>query len=242
MRTLPGGHVQQFSKPTYSEKVAQLIMQRIRNGKLKAGDPIGEAALAQECGISRAPVREALHHLESEGLLMSHPKRGKCVTVLTPESIRANYELSAMLESEAAEHAADNMPPEVREKLASLIEQMRAAIESGGTYEEHAELGTEFHETILGMSDNALLRSLASRFSRVISKFLLYQEWRTIYTPEELFIRHNRIYEALCSGDRERIRKTIRAHYAESAERLACFCDTKNTQKRKKGTVHFPSE
>ena len=234
--------MQQFSKPTYSEKVAQLIMQRIRNGKLKAGDPIGEAALAAECGISRAPVREALHHLESEGLLMSHPKRGKCVTILTPESIRANYELSAVLESEAAVRAAEDMPQIVQEKLASLIEKMREAIKFGGSFDEHAELGTEFHETILGLSDNPLLRSLASRFSRVISKFLLYQEWRTIYTPEELFDRHKRIYDALCSRDSRRIRKAIRDHYAESAERLACFCDMQKPRNNRKGNVHFPTE
>jgi len=242
MRKQPGGLVQQFSKPTYSEKVAQLIMQRIRNGKLRAGDPIGEAAMAEECGISRAPVREALHHLEAEGLLMSHPKRGKCVTILTPESIRDNYELSAMLESEAAVRAADNMPQEAQEKLAALIEAMRGAVESGRTYEEHAELGTKFHETILGLSGNPLLRSLASRFSRVISKYLLYQEWRTIYTPEELFDRHSRIYEALRSGDKDRIRAAIRAHYAESAERLACFCSPRKPRQRKRGDAHFPTE
>lgn len=49
-------------------------------------------------GISRAPVREALYQLETEGLLMSHPKRGRCVTVLTPEGIRNSYELSGLLE------------------------------------------------------------------------------------------------------------------------------------------------
>lgn len=217
-------------------------MQRIRNGRLRPGDSIGEAAIAEECGISRAPVREALHHLESEGLLMSHPKRGKCVTILTPERIRANYELSAILESEAAVNTVDNMPPNVQEKLAFLIEQMRESVASGENYEEHAELGTQFHETILSLSDNAMLRSLASRFSRVISKYLLYQEWRTIYTPEELFDRHNRIYEALCSSDPERIRKSIRDHYSESAERLACFCDQKTYSRRKKGDVHFPTE
>lgn len=237
-----GGPVQQFNKITYSEKVAHLIMQRIRSGRLRPGDSIGEAAMAEECGISRAPVREALHHLESEGLLMSHPKRGKCVTILTPESIRANYELSAILESEAAVNAAENMPPKVQERLAFLIEQMREAVASRGSYEEHAELGTQFHETILSLSDNALLRSLASRFSRVISKYLLYQEWRTIYTPEELFDRHNRIYEALCSRDPERIRKSIRAHYSESVERLACFCDRETPSRRKKGDAHFPTE
>ena len=237
-----GGHVQQFNKTTYSEKVAHLIMQRIRSGRLRPGDSIGEAAMADECGISRAPVREALHHLEAEGLLMSHPKRGKCVTILTPESIRANYELSAILESEAAVTAAENMPPKVQERFTFLMEQMREAVASGGSYEEHAELGTQFHETILSLSDNALLRSLASRFSRVISKYLLYQEWRTIYTPEELFDRHNRIYEALCSRDPERIRKAIRAHYAESVERLACFCDQKTPSRRRKGDAHFPTE
>ena len=217
-------------------------MQRIRSGKLRPGDPVGEAALAEECGISRAPVREALHHLEAEGLLMSHPKRGKCVTILTPEKIRANYELSAILESEAAVLVAEHMPPQVQAKLTSLMDEMRAAVASGDSYEEHADLGTQFHETILGLSDNALLRSLASRFSRVISKFLLYQEWRTIYTPEELFDRHNRIYEALCSRDPDRIRKTIRAHYAESVGRLACFCDRQKPARRKKGDAHFPTE
>lgn len=234
--------MQQFNKTTYSEKVAQLIMQRIRSGKLRPGDPVGEAALAEECGISRAPVREALHHLEAEGLLMSHPKRGKCVTILTPEKIRANYELSAILESEAAVLAAEHMPPQVQARLTSLMDEMRAAVASGDSYEEHADLGTQFHETILGLSDNALLRSLASRFSRVISKFLLYQEWRTIYTPEELFDRHNRIYDALCSRDPDRIRKTIRAHYAESVGRLACFCDRQKPARRKKGDAHFPTE
>ena len=81
--------MQRLSKATYSEQVAQLIKQRIRSGKLRAGESIGEAGMAEECGISRAPVREALYQLEAEGLLMSHPSRGKCVTILTPEGIIA---------------------------------------------------------------------------------------------------------------------------------------------------------
>ena len=85
--------MQQLNKPTYSEQVINLIRQRIRNGKLRRGDRISEASIAEECGISRAPVREALYQLETEGLLMSHPKRGKCVALLTGDSIRHRYEL-----------------------------------------------------------------------------------------------------------------------------------------------------
>lgn len=234
--------MQQFSKQTYSEQVAQLIRQRIRNGKLRGGESVGEAGLAEECGISRAPVREALYQLEAEGLLMSHPKRGKCVTILTPDGIRDSYELSAVLESAAAVNAAKGMSPEIRDQLASLIERMREAVRVGGAFEEHASLGTDFHETILSLSDNPLLRSLASRSSRVISKFLMYQQWRALYTPEELYLRHNNIYEALCSGNRERIEEAVHEHYAESAERLARHCGACEPSPRKAGKAHFPTE
>ncbi len=234
--------MQSFSKQTYGEQVAQLIRQRIRNGKLRGGDSVGEAGLAEECGISRAPVREALYQLETEGLLMSHPKRGRCVTVLTPEGIRNSYELSGLLEGAAAAKAARNLPSEIRDRLAAIIDQMREAVRTGEAFDEHATLGTEFHETILSLSDNPLLRSLASRSSRVISKFLMYRQWRTLYTPEELYDRHSRIYEAMCGGDPQIIEDTVRAHYAESAERLARYCEKPAPATRKKGKAHFPAE
>lgn len=217
--------MQQFSKQTYREQVARLIRQRIRNGKLRGGDCVGEAGLAEECGISRAPVREALYQLEAEGLLMTHPKRGKCVTILTPDGIRNSYELSGLLEGTAAGNAADGLPEDVRDKLAALLDQMREARNETTVSEEQAMLGSQFHETILSLSENPLLRTLASRSSRVISKFLMYQQWRNLYTPEELYDRHSRIYDALCSGDRGRIERTVREHYAESAERLAQHCE-----------------
>ena len=232
--------MQPFSKQTYREQVARLIRQRIRNGKLRGGDCVGEAGLAEECGISRAPVREALYQLEAEGLLMTHPKRGKCVTVLTPDGIRNSYELSGLLESTAAANAADGLPDDVRDRLAALLEQMREARNEPVVSEEQAALGSQFHETILSLSENPLLRTLASRSSRVISKFLMYQQWRGLYTPEELYERHHRIYEALCSGDRERIEGTVREHYAESAERLAQQCEVPQEHGVRPKKVRFP--
>ncbi|MFQ9492349.1 MAG: GntR family transcriptional regulator [Bilophila wadsworthia] len=87
--------MQQLNKPTYSEQVVNLIRQRIRNGKLRSGDRISEASIAEECGISRAPVREALYQLETEGFLipieagqMRNPAHGR-------RSIRHRYELCA---------------------------------------------------------------------------------------------------------------------------------------------------
>lgn len=119
--------MENFSKTTYSEKVCTLIKARIRSQKLKLGESISEAAIAEECGISRAPVREALHILEAEGFLMSHPKRGKCVAILTPEHIRDSYELSALLEAGAAVKAAGGIPDSIRKKLNELLEALKAS-------------------------------------------------------------------------------------------------------------------
>ena len=232
--------MENFSKTTYSEKVCTLIKARIRSRKLKLGESISEASIAEECGISRAPVREALHILEEEGFLMSHPKRGKCVAILTPEHIRDSYELSALLEAGAAVKAAGGIPDSIRKKLDELLEALKTSSLDEVNIDEHASLGSAFHEAILSLSGNEMLHSYASRFSRVISKYLLYQEWRSIYSPLEQYERHKKIYDALLTAEPERIRQAIYQHYSESSERLARFCPSTTASCKKK--VHFPEE
>ena len=188
--------MQQLNKPTYSEQVVNLIRQRIRNGKLRSGDRISEASIAEECGISRAPVREALYQLETEGFLMSHPKRGKCVTLLTGDGIRHRYELCGLLEGAAAANVVLSLPKGPWEELEALLDRMKQGVLSGTSFEDHAALGTAFHETILERASNPLLIAIARSSCRVISKYLMFQQWRTLYTTEELFQRHNSMYEA----------------------------------------------
>ena len=120
--------MQQLNKPTYSEQVVNLIRQRIRNGKLRSGDRISEASIAEECGISRAPVREALYQLETEGFLMSHPKRGKCVTLLTGDGIRHRYELCGLLEGAAAANVVLSLPKGPWEELEALLDRMKQGV------------------------------------------------------------------------------------------------------------------
>lgn len=229
-----------FTKSTYSGRVAELIKSRIRSRRYSPGESLSEASLAEECGISRAPVREALHLLETEGLLMSHPKRGKCVTVLTPERLRDSYELSALLEAGAAVRAADGLPKTVQKRLQALLEEMRETASSPVDIEAHARLSSAFHQTVLSLTDNAMLPAFADRFSRVISKYLLYQEWRSIYSPHEQYQRHKAIYDALLTARAENIREAVYRHYAESAERMAAFCTPAEDPGKRR--AHFPDE
>lgn len=209
-----------LNKSTYSEQIVALIKQRIRMGKLRGGEHVSEAALAEECGISRAPVRDALYILEAMGLLVSHPKRGKIVTPLTAEEIHNRYEMAGLLEGSAAVSAVARMTAQDFENLHALLEQMRTAIASSSTIEEHADLGSRFHEGILAHAANPLIATLARKSSRTISKYLLFQCWKNLYTPAELYDRHLTIYNALLTRDRARIEECMRLHYAESGERM----------------------
>lgn len=232
-----------LDKPTYSRQVARLVRQRIRSGKLRGGDRISEASLADECGISRAPVREALYQLETEGLLMSHPKRGKCVTLLTGESIRHRYELCGLLEGAAAAEVALRHPDGPWPDLEDVLERMRQCVLENAPVEVHAELGTLFHETFLSRASNSLVVSIARSSCRVISKYLMFQQWQNLYTTAELLQRHSDIYAALRTRDAQAIERAVRLHYAESAERLAALCPLpRSTASHARRRAHFPTE
>lgn len=235
-----------LSKPTYSEQVVTLIKQRIRAGKMLPGERIREAVIAAECGISRAPVREALYILEGLGLLTSHPKRGKIVTTLTTEEVYNRYELAGLLEGAAAVSAVSRMNDEHWTELANQLESMREAVMSGSGLEEHADMGTRFHEGILAHAANPLVASLARKACRIVSKYLLFQCWKTLYTPAELYDRHFAIYNALLTRDPKHIEETMRAHYAESGQRMAEIGRDRlageGVAGRKKRSPTFPKE
>ena len=78
----------------------------------------------------------------------------------------------------------------------------------------------------------------------MISKYLMFQQWRTLYTTEELFQRHNSMYEAFLTRNPHTIEEAVRAHYADSAERLAQICEAEQKPKatRSKRRAHFPTE
>src|SRR5207302_6083210 len=89
----------------YRFDVVALIRQAILNGSLRAGAPLVEAQLAQEMGVSRAPIREALLKLGEQGLVVNIPYRGTYVTEVSPHRIRDIISLRAVLETLAAERS-----------------------------------------------------------------------------------------------------------------------------------------
>ncbi len=212
-----------FTKQTYSEQVASYIKERILVGELSPGDQVKEVILAERLGISRAPVREALHILMREGLICSEPQRGKFIRALTAKEVRDSYFIGGVLEGAAIASSQAHFSEEDHAHFAELLARMRATAKTATNILDFSELDNEFHNLLLSRCDNPQLTELARRSCLNISKFLFYNHWSTLFTPQEFCSRHEAILEALKSKDPVRVEATVRDHYRETGERMSRY-------------------
>jgi DNA-binding GntR family transcriptional regulator len=129
------------------DKLAATIQARVLSGELASGTRLRQEALAEEFGVSRTPVREALRKLQASGLVELRPNRGAHVRGPSPREIRDAYEVRAELEGLAAELAAVRIRHEQLDRLHDAQEQFGSALEH--TVEARAR-GDEPHEEEIG--------------------------------------------------------------------------------------------
>jgi DNA-binding GntR family transcriptional regulator len=103
-------------------KVFDQLKNGILNGKYKHGDLLNEVKMAEEMGVSRTPVREALRQLELEGLAAYTPNKGVVVRGLSREDIKDIYQIRLMIEGMTARRAAENITEEELAELKEYIE------------------------------------------------------------------------------------------------------------------------
>src|SRR5690348_14497175 len=110
-----------------ARSAADWITSRILEGHIAPGEKITEANLAQQMGVSRSPVREAMRALSRDGLIVIEPRRGAFVADLDRESAAELYVCRLLLEPPCIELAATAMSDDRAELLTATFEQMRSA-------------------------------------------------------------------------------------------------------------------
>ncbi len=140
-------------------EIYSAIQSRIRLGKYNPGEKLSENLLAAEYHCSRMPVREALKHLEQDGLVTIQPKSGTYVRSYSPEEVRNAVEIRAYLEALAfalaIEQDVDTAPMEEQlEKMAAYIDSKTFDLVSFG------EAHMKFHEAMVGIAGNPFLLEL----------------------------------------------------------------------------------
>jgi len=190
------------------EVVAEELRAMILRGELAAGERLLEDRLAEQLGVSRNPVREAIRSLEATGLVEVVPRRGAYVCRPDLDEVRQLLEVRGVLESWAAGLVASNPSADLVAELRAIVADGEAAQDAGNTVRA-AELHRKFHLTIEAAAGNPYLSQVVEPLrQRTELVFSLLMEDRGAAGWHE----HERILDAIASADAEAARTTVFEH------------------------------
>ncbi|MBO0891100.1 MAG: GntR family transcriptional regulator [Acidothermales bacterium] len=192
------------------QSVYDALIELIIVGSLPPGQHLVESELARHLGVSRQPVREALHRLQAEGWIDLRPGQGAFVHVPTDEEVDQLLTVRSLLEGGSARLAARVSTPEQIEHLRELVRAGEAALA-----EEHPEVeslvasNAEFHSYVTRMASNTVLAELITLVDRRI---------RWYYAPlarhrgHDSWDEHTELVDALAAHDEDRAAAIARDH------------------------------
>jgi DNA-binding GntR family transcriptional regulator len=199
------------------ELVFDSLREAILLGRLKPGERLMEVQLADEMGVSRTPVREAIRKLELDGFVVMIPRKGAYVASITLKDIADVFEVRAALEGMAAGLAAERITEDEMEQLErSLLKEARLDSEGISNFVDNDTL---FHEMIYSASRNKQLQHIITHLREQIQRFRttsLSQPGRTRESLDE----HKKIVEAITSRDVDSARNLAREHIENAEQSL----------------------
>lgn len=200
------------------EVVFETLREAIINGQLKPGERLMEIQLAEELGVSRTPVREAIRKLELEGLVVMVPRKGAYVADISSRDIVEVFEVRGALESLAAGLAAERITPEELENLERILLRISECVERKDL-EALVEADSEFHDALYRASRNRKLSQIIWASREQIQRFRansLGQPGRMRDALEE----HKKIVEAISQRDVALAQRLAVEHIENAEERL----------------------
>ena len=200
-----------ISRQNLKVQVAEHIRAMIFSGEVRPGSRVDQDLIAEQVGVSRLPVREALIMMEGEGLITNQVRRGYFIANLTPEDLHDHFYIFGLLAGLAAERAAAKMMPEELDRLREILAQ------SADTEDPRAlnRLNEEFHAIIN--------RNAGSRRLRVALGVLADSMPRSFFElnpGREKLARaeHAEIIDALARRDGDAARSLMLTHLRDSGD------------------------
>jgi len=182
------------------ERVREELRERIVTGVLRPGDRLVERDLAEDLGVSRVPVREAIRSLEADGFVVVQSPRRVVVRRLSRVDVEELFDVREALEVLATGLACQRVDPPALRRLKRAVTEAARALASGNI-NQAADANVRFHQEIVTLAGNGLLLSMLHQLEdRLRWLFRQNEDW------DRLLHEHRRLYEAIASGDPERAR------------------------------------
>ncbi len=209
--------MQYIRKRSLGQKAKELIRKMVLDGRFNEGERIVEDRIAAELGISRTPLREALHRLAQEGLLEKRRTGGYMLRTLDPREIEDAMAIRSMLESFAAALAAERATDEQKQALQKNL-QMFMKAQNTKDIESLVELNEDFHVILRESANSPLLLQLLSGLDGVIERLL-----RPIISDQEVEwseTDHSKVFSCIEKGDAQGANHAMQEHIARARKCL----------------------
>ncbi len=192
------------------EIVYEELKLQILTGKIVPGTRMMEVELAEDMGVSRTPIREAIRKLEKEGLVTIEPRRGAYASQVSADDMVEVLEVRQNMEGLAAFMAASRMKPEQLKKIEETEVLYNKAVETGDTA-GMIFYDSKFHKLIVEASNNKTLLQLIEPLQEMALRFryLYYDDFKR---AENMPNEHQTIIDAIAHGDTEAAKQAADTH------------------------------
>ncbi|MBT8356675.1 MAG: GntR family transcriptional regulator [Desulfobacterales bacterium] len=191
--------------------VFEYLKNAIIDQTIEPGSRLVESKIADMLGISRTPLREALHKLEREDWIEKIPSGGFKVVTLTHDDIEQTFGIRSVLEAYAARLAAENHQDKDLIPLENKIKEYQACLESKKNIDKLHKINTQFHDLLYSLSQSPKLIKMINQLQAQISRF------RQIILKQEEYARkssedHVRMLDAIKNRDGKKVEQLVRQH------------------------------
>jgi DNA-binding GntR family transcriptional regulator len=190
------------------QSVYEILVELVVSGALRPGQHLVESELARQLGVSRQPVREALHRLEAEGWIDLRPSQGAYVHVPTDKEVDQLIDVRELLEGATARLAARAATPEAVASLRAMWQEGMAAVESGDVAAAVAA-NNAFHAAVAAVAGNTVLEEL----SEIVGRRVRWH-YRQVAPARghQSWSEHAELVAAIEAGDEDRAAAVARVH------------------------------
>lgn len=211
-----------------NKSLTTIIFEKVREDILNDvyidGEKIVEAKLAEELGVSRTPVREALKQLELDGLVQSIPNRGVIVKGITEQDIADIYTIRIAIEGIAANWSVRRISDEEIANLKEVYELMEFYTSKGDT-DKTFELNTKFHEIIYRATRSRYMEHVLKDFQMFI-KSTRSKSLKSEGRLQEALGEHKAVLDAFLTHDADAAVAAVLAHVNNSRKNAETFYRT----------------
>jgi DNA-binding GntR family transcriptional regulator len=205
-------------RQSQSERIRDRIRQQILHAELRPGEIVIEPDLAQQYGVSKTPVREALQMLTVEGLVTVLPRKGYMVRSLNFHDVREVMDLRLILEPPLLAAAARNVTPEL---VAELRGYLQHQFRDGASLDERLAAAREFHLACVRASRNqraaTIVRMLSDEVDRLHHLMPVVEDHISSPTERQA---HEAIFAAVASGNAAEAENRMREHLIEANDAM----------------------